>query len=147
MLGRADIGVFGAIAHTMALAQDVLWEATMTNNVNDNPRWQDYEFIRISDVIKELKPKNWQIDGILLKNSFYYNFGETGPDKTFIELDRMLHIACGLSYHGHKVKQGTVFYICGEGEENIARRVLAWGIYHNIKLKEVPFHIGKPERG
>jgi len=111
--------------------------------MKDDTRWEDYEFIHISDVVKDLKPKSWQIDGILPKNGFYYNFGETGHYKTFTELDRMLHIACGLSYHGHAVKQGTCFYICGEGEENIGRRVLAWCIFHNIKPKAIPFHIGK----
>ena len=102
-----------------------------------------FEFIHNSEILTNLKPVQWRVDGIMENNSFYYNFGDAGHFKTFVEIDRLLHIATGMSYHGHKVEQGTVFYIAGEGQQGIGRRLAAWHIHHKTNAKDVPFFVAK----
>lgn len=102
-----------------------------------------FEFIHNADILAGLKPIEWRIRDILTDYSLYYNFGDPGHFKTFIELDRLLSIASGIDYHGHPVKQGTVFYICGEGWQGIGRRIAAWHIAHDTKSADVPFFVSK----
>lgn len=105
-----------------------------------HPRFQ---FIHNADILSDLRPVEWRIRDILTDYALYYNFGDPGHFKTFIELDRLLCIASGIDYHGHKVKQGTVFYIAGEGQQGIGRRIAAWHIAHGTKAADVPFFVSK----
>ena len=102
-----------------------------------------FEFLHNSAVLQDLKPISWQISNVMTDRSFYYNFGDPGSWKTFVELDRLLCVASGIPYHGHPVKQGTVFYIAGEGQQGIGRRIAAWHIDHQTKAAEVPFFVAK----
>jgi hypothetical protein len=102
-----------------------------------------FQFIHNADILDDLRPIEWRIRGILPDYSLYYNFGDPGHFKTFIELDRLLCIASGIDYHGHEVKQGPVFYICGEGWQGIGRRIAAWHIAHGTRAAEVPFFVSK----
>ena len=79
----------------------------------------------------------------MVENSFYYDFGDPASFKSFGAIDRLLHIATGIDYHGHPVKQGTVFYIAGEGQQGIGRRIAAWHIAHKTRAKDVPFFLAK----
>ena len=102
-----------------------------------------FEFIHNKELIANLKPMVWQITDIIPENSFYYDFGESGSYKTFVALDRLLCVAAGVDYHGHKVRQGTVFYIAGEGQQGIGRRIAAWHIAHGTNVEGIPFFVAK----
>jgi hypothetical protein len=120
-------------------------KSTKPYEMSDKERYriETFGFIHNADILTGLKPIQWQIHGILEQNIFYYNFGDSGNYKTFVEIDRLLHIASGIDYHGHKVKQGTVFYIAGEGQQGIGRRILAWHIHHKTKARDIPFFVGR----
>jgi len=83
----------------------------------------------------------WRIQGILEDKSRYCDVGDPGSYKTFIALDRLLHIAAGIEYHGRETKQGVCFYVCGEGKQGIGRRIQAWHGAHGTNPKDVPFFI------
>ena len=100
-------------------------------------------FVHIGELLKDATPIQWRIHGILEDKVFMNDFGDTGHYKTFVILDRMLCIAAGLDYHGHPVKQGTVFYICGEGQQGIIRRCMAWQAHKGINLNDIPFFVRK----
>ncbi len=102
-----------------------------------------FEFIHNAVILANLKPIEWRIKDIMVENSFYYDFGDPGSFKTFVALDRMLCIAAGIGYHGHPVKQGTVFFVAGEGQQGIGRRIAAWHIAHKTKAADVPFFLAK----
>jgi hypothetical protein len=102
-----------------------------------------FAFLHNADAMANLKPIEWRIQDILVENSLYYDFGDPGSFKTFIALDRLLCTAAGIDYHGHRVKQGTVFYIAGEGQQGIGRRILSWHIEHKTNPKEIPFFLAK----
>jgi phage/plasmid primase-like uncharacterized protein len=61
-------------------------------------------------------------------------FGPSGGGKTFVTLDMGFHIACGKKWLGKSVKQGPVFYVCGEGRHAIPRRMKAWETHHKVQL-------------
>jgi phage/plasmid primase-like uncharacterized protein len=61
-------------------------------------------------------------------------FGPSGGGKTFVALDMGFHIACGKKWLGKTVKQGPVFYVCGEGRHAIPRRMKAWETHHKVQL-------------
>lgn len=71
-------------------------------------------------------PIDWLIKNILEAETISVLFGASGSGKTFAILDMALCVATGTPWHGHKVKQGKVVYVCGEGKAGIRRRVTAW---------------------
>ena len=87
----------------------------------------------------EFKSPEWVIDGMLEANTFSVCFGAPAAGKTFLVLDMALCIASGKTFHGNEVKQGSVFYIAGEGHNGFARRAAAWSKQNDISLKGVPF--------
>jgi len=109
----------------------------------EGPSHGGFQFIHNASVLQDLQPIEWRIQDLMVENSFYYDFGDPGSFKTFVALDRLLCIAAGIDYHGHKVKQGTVFYIAGEGQQGIGRRIQAWHAHHKTKASAVPFFLAQ----
>ena len=94
-------------------------------------------FVPIGDL--EFRKPQWIIDTLLEEYSFAVCFGAPAAGKTFVTLDMALCIATGTSFHGHDVKQGSVFYIAGEGHNGFARRAAAWSVSNGVDLRGVPF--------
>jgi|GEM_PF-1579974 len=126
----------GAAAAAIAEAKREILEIEI-----EGPTQGRFQFIHNSELLSNLKPIEYSIQDILVENSLYYSFGDPGSFKTFVDLDRGLCIAAGIDYHGHKVKQGTVFYIAGEGQQGIGRRIMAWHAQHKTKAAAVPFFL------
>ena len=59
-------------------------------------------------------------------------FGEPGVGKLFIALDIACCIATGGAWQWLPVKQGSVFYIAGEGHAGISQRLKAWSIHRGM---------------
>jgi phage/plasmid primase-like uncharacterized protein len=97
-----------------------------------------FEFVKVGDL--EIAPINWLIEDFMEANSLCQIFGESGHGKSFVALDLAACIATGTDWHGHKVKSGPVFYICGEGHAGIKTRTKAWEIGNGKSLKEAPFY-------
>ena len=94
-------------------------------------------FVSLGDL--EFKSPEWIIDGLLENNTFSVCFGAPAAGKTFLVIDMALCIASGRPFHGHDVKQGSVFYIAGEGHNGFARRAAAWSSDRGVSLKGLPF--------
>ena len=52
-------------------------------------------------------------------------FGPSGAKKSFLVYDLACCIATGKDWHGHRVKQGNVLIIAGEGHGGLNRRLKA----------------------
>ena len=50
-------------------------------------------------------------------------------------------IAAGQDWHGHRVEQGAVFYIAGEGHNGLGRRFSAWQKHYNVDLSGTPLFV------
>jgi hypothetical protein len=71
--------------------------------------------------------KHWVQD-----NALMMVHGPSGGGKTFIVLDWCLRIASGMQeWCGHKVREGSVVYLAGEGHHGMRGRIAAWKTQHN----------------
>ena len=78
------------------------------------------------DDLAALPPPEWLVEGICEVDSQVMLYGPSGGAKSFVGLDVALSVASGKPWHGHKVKQGPVVYVAGEGGKGISRRIAAW---------------------
>lgn len=72
-------------------------------------------------------PIKWLIKGWIQENALIMMHGPSGGGKTFTLLSMLSAIASGLpDWFGHKVNQGDVFYLAGEGHHGLRGRIAAW---------------------
>lgn len=95
-----------------------------------------FHFVRAGDL--EFRPPKFLIDGLLETETLSQLFGEPGCGKSFIAVDIALSVATGASFHGRSVRQGTVFFIAGEGHNGLARRFAAWSAARGVCIKTAP---------
>ena len=91
---------------------------------------------------------DWLVESVVIAKSRALLHAESGVGKTYTALDIGLHIATGLPWHGHAVKQGPVYYLAAENAELFNERVQAWEKQHKggTKWKQkhgtfAPFHV------
>ena len=102
------------------------------------------EFISIHTLINDHRPIDWLIKRYFEMDTVNLFYGESGALKSFISIDIALHTALGLKWAGQDVKQGTVFYLAGEGHGGIRRRMQAWAKHKGIIIEtNTPLFISK----
>ena len=97
-----------------------------------------FEFTRADSL--ELTEIKWVVDDYIEADSLAQVFGDPGGGKSFVAIDLACCVATGKPWHGHEVKQGSVFYIAGEGHNGLARRLKAWQIGNGTSLAGVPLY-------
>jgi len=97
-----------------------------------------FEFTRADSL--ELTEIKWVVDDYIEADSLAQVFGDPGGGKSFVAIDLACCVATGKPWHGHDVKQGSVFYIAGEGHNGLARRLKAWQIGNGTSLAGVPLY-------
>jgi len=103
--------------------------------VNDNqPVKRRSRFKKLSDI--ELKPIDWTVKNFIENDATTVIYGAPGHGKSFIAIDIACCIATGNAWHGNQVKQGSVFYIAGEGNNGIKKRFIAWEKHRGISLED-----------
>ncbi len=102
---------------------------------------QKFPFIKASDL--KITHPQWIVEDYLEENSLSVIFGDPGSGKTFIALSLAVAVAIGCSWYNRSVKQGSVFYIAGEGHSGISRRLAAWSKYHECPLDRAPLFISE----
>ena len=99
-----------------------------------------FEFDGIEEIIGNVKTPCWTVRDYIESDTHMLLFGESETLKSFIAVDLGLHVATGKDWCGQPVKQGTVFYINGEGRGGFNRRVKAWCIANKItEVVNIPF--------
>ena len=93
------------------------------------------------DFIGDIKitPTEWLIDEITAAHTFQSIVGASYSGKSLLAIDMACSVAAGIPFHGRKVQQGTVAYICGEGRSGMLRRIDAWCASHFQELTKLPF--------
>lgn len=99
----------------------------------ENSHIRAFEFISSSYLIANCEPPKWLIKSYLEQDTTTNLFGISGCMKTFVVVGMGLSIATGKPWHGHRVEQGPVLYLCGEGKNGIANRIKAWELNYGIK--------------
>jgi phage/plasmid primase-like uncharacterized protein len=97
-----------------------------------------FEFSRADSL--QLTQIKWIVDDYIEADSLAQVFGDPGGGKSFVSIDIACCVATGRAWHGHEVKQGSVFYIAGEGHNGLARRFKAWQIGNGQTLDGAPLY-------
>ena len=78
-------------------------------------------------------PIKWMVKNWIQEDALIMIHGPSGGGKTFVALDWCLHIASDLAnWNGHRVKNGTVVYLAGEGHHGLRSRISAWKQHHGV---------------
>jgi phage/plasmid primase-like uncharacterized protein len=87
-------------------------------------------------------PISWLVKHWIQDKALIMVHGPSGGGKTFVVLDWCLSIASDKTdWHGHKVRQGAVIYLAGEGHHGLRGRVAAWKDYN--KVNEINMWLSK----
>ena len=78
------------------------------------------------------------IKGIIDKSTMCMVYGASGAKKSFVVYDMAASIATGTPWHGHRVEQGPVLVIYGEGGSGIDRRLYGWSLARGVSLEDAP---------
>lgn len=81
------------------------------------------------------------IDGYLFGDTLAAMVGASGSCKSFLALDMAASIATGTPWQGCDVDQGTVFYLGGEGQGGVRKRLMGWAQHHGIELARAPLYL------
>ena len=115
-------------------------QTPLQNNTTTAPD-RIFKLIRASDL--EYREPEFIIKGLIETDSLAQIFGDSGSGKSFIALDLAACIASGTTFHQHKVKQGAVIYIAGEGHNGIKRRLTAWERHNHVPLDTAPLFLSQ----
>lgn len=85
-------------------------------------------------------PIAWLVRGYFEADTIFQVFGAPGSYKSFLAGGLAAAIASGQPWQGCKVLQGPVVYICGEGHNGLARRLLATCKEAGVDLVTLPLH-------
>lgn len=100
-----------------------------------------FGYTLVGDMVDHLKPIDWQVKGFLEADSMGLIYGPPKCGKSFLAIDWACSIATGTPWNGRKVKQGTVFYLAGEGHNGLARRFVSWSLAKGVSLKGAPLAV------
>lgn len=88
------------------------------------------------------------VDGLLWQDSVARMFGPSTVGKTWVSLDIAAHVANGMPWQGHEVRQAPVIYVAAEGAPSIGPRLSYWRDFHgrntNVLVWPEPVAIGGP---
>jgi putative DNA primase/helicase len=88
---------------------------------------KDDWLIPADDFCAQPSPISWLVKRWIQSQALVMVHGPSGGGKTFVVLDWCLRMASGTEdWAGHKVRQGNVVYLAGEGHHGLRGRVAAW---------------------
>ena len=92
---------------------------------------EDDWLIPADDFCAQPSPISWLVKRWIQSQALVMVHGPSGGGKTFVVLDWCLRMASGTEdWAGHKVRQGNVVYLAGEGHHGLRGRVAAWKHHH-----------------
>jgi putative DNA primase/helicase len=92
---------------------------------------KDDWLIPADDFCAQPSPISWLVKRWIQSQALIMVHGPSGGGKTFVVLDWCLRMASGTEdWAGHKVRQGNVVYLAGEGHHGLRGRVAAWKHHH-----------------
>lgn len=96
-------------------------------------------FKRVNEIVQSRT--DWLVEDWLVCDSLAGLIGPSGSFKTFLAIDWACSVATGAEWLGHTVKGGQVYFLAGEGQAGLRRRIAAWES-DNKPLGNAPLFIG-----
>ncbi len=104
------------------------------------PPVEQVYFRQANELINSAGATSWLVRNYLTTDSLALLFGDFATGKSFIALDLACSIALGVPWLDQKTQLGSVFFICGEGQLGIGKRLRAWQQHHE-SLADAPLFI------
>lgn len=104
--------------------------------VPDMPR-----LVSLRDFLKDFKPPDYLIEGIIQRRYIYSLTGQTGHAKTAIALliaQLVGSLDAGAMLCGHAVERGRVVYFAGENPDDIRMRLIGANVDLNSRISIIP---------
>jgi hypothetical protein len=95
-----------------------------------------FQFVPVADL--KYRAPEYIIGELIETDTMGLIFGDPGCGKSFLAVDIALSVSSGTPFHGRDTKQGSVFFIAGEGHNGLARRFAAWSQARGVSLAGVP---------
>ncbi len=102
-----------------------------------------FEFVPAGDLVREPQPVEYLVDEFIEHPSLMMLFGAPSAGKSFVAISMAASVATGHPWLGRDVRQGTVFYLAGEGHAGLSRRLRAWEIDTGVSLEGTPLFVSK----
>jgi hypothetical protein len=83
----------------------------------------------------------WHVKHVIPKRGLIVVYGAPGSSKSFFVLDLVAHVARGLPWRGHRVKQSRVAYIAAEGVAGFGNRLAAYSAHNDLPLDDLPVFV------
>lgn len=80
------------------------------------------------------------VKSLIEAGTFVMVFGPSGAKKSLLVYDLACCIAADKGWHGHRVKQGRVLIIVGEGHSGLNRRLKGWEKHKDTSFADVPLY-------
>src|SRR3954464_15640049 len=93
--------------------------------------WREIALIDFDDMHARLDTRPL-IKGLLEHEQISLIIGDTGCGKTFLAVNRDLHVALGWNWFGHPVERGAAIYLASEAGRSIYNRVAAFRQHYGI---------------
>lgn len=102
--------------------------------------YKPFLFTDLEGMLAEPPVPAWLIRGYLEADSLAVLYGASGVMKTFVALDMAFSVAAGLPWHGISTHNpGPCFYIAGEGQRGLRKRLKALAVHHAANASDVHF--------
>jgi hypothetical protein len=92
-----------------------------------------------ADFVKNHKPPEWLIDGIVQQSRLYACTSLTGHGKTAVWLFNACMIQAGRMVGNLDVSKGNVLILAGENPEDLAARMLGMARDYNLRAADLPY--------
>lgn len=117
---------------------DILHESLLnpTPPADDKPHrlWAN---LHRGDAILTLPPTEWLIPGVIQRQGLTVTYGAPKSYKTFVVLDRALHLANGQRWRNIDVRPTRILYVVAEGAPGVGPRAYAWCKRHDGTLDRI----------
>ncbi|EOK2603128.1 helicase RepA family protein [Escherichia coli] len=80
---------------------------------------------------------DYVVKGVIPANSLCSTYGASGSYKSFLACSWACHVATGRHWGGRRVAHGSVMYVVGEGGIGVPRRIKAWEIVNDERVKNL----------
>lgn len=89
----------------------------------------------------EFRPTDWLVEHWLVRNTLAGLVGPSGAGKSFLAIEWACRVATGSRWVGNSVASGAVFYLAGEGQQGIRKRIAAWEKHYAIPIIDKPLYL------
>jgi hypothetical protein len=96
-------------------------------------------FVRADQVA--ISPVDWLIEDWITKDCLAGLVGPSGSCKSFLAVDWACRVATGTPWSGHDVGQGAVFYLAGEGQAGLRKRIEGWSTHSGVSIDAAPLYL------